>query len=126
MNHPIHSMIDGIGLLDGFCIVFEVFCISLSISFCFAAGCLMCVFFCQRDVPARYLLRLGQGEQELATDLDFSRQGRVNAMLVRRLELLGEVSKLARSLRLPEDVVTHVKLLLIFGYYMFMPVGNNS
>ncbi|KAJ6414434.1 hypothetical protein OIU84_003434 [Salix udensis] len=25
----------------------------------------------QRDVPARYLLRLGQGEQELATDLDF-------------------------------------------------------
>ncbi|CAN6319789.1 unnamed protein product [Urochloa humidicola] len=58
----------------------------------------------QRDVPARYLLRLGQGEQELATDLDFSRQGRVNAMLVRRLELLGEASKLARSLHLPEDV----------------------
>jgi len=55
-------------------------------------------------VPARYLLRLGQGEQELATDLDFSRQGRVNAMLVRRLELLSEVERLARSLRLPEDV----------------------
>ncbi|CAN1813775.1 RNA helicase aquarius [Linum perenne] len=58
----------------------------------------------QRDVPARYLLRLGQGEQELATDLDFSRQGRVNSMLVRRLELLGEVERLARSLQLPEDV----------------------
>ncbi|KAF3962912.1 hypothetical protein CMV_012630 [Castanea mollissima] len=58
----------------------------------------------QRDVPARYLLHLGQGEQELATDLDFSRQGRVNAMLVRRLELLGEVERLARSLQLPEDV----------------------
>ncbi|KAF5733623.1 intron-binding protein aquarius [Tripterygium wilfordii] len=58
----------------------------------------------QRDVPARYLLRLGQGEQELATDLDFSRQGRVNAMLVRRLELLAEVERLARSLLLPEDV----------------------
>ncbi|KAL1367940.1 hypothetical protein AAHE18_02G085100 [Arachis hypogaea] len=57
-----------------------------------------------RDVPARYLLRLGQGEQELATDLDFSRQGRVNAMLVRRLELLSEVERLARSLQLPEDV----------------------
>ncbi|KAH0981776.1 hypothetical protein GBA52_008953 [Prunus armeniaca] len=55
----------------------------------------------QRDVPARYLLRLGQGEQELATDLDFSRQGRVNAMLVRRLELLSEVERLARSLQLP-------------------------
>lgn len=59
---------------------------------------------CQRDVPARYLLRLGQGEQELATDLDFSRQGRVNAMLVRRLELLAEVERLAQSLGLPEDV----------------------
>ncbi|KAK4379778.1 hypothetical protein RND71_001640 [Anisodus tanguticus] len=58
----------------------------------------------QRDVPARYLLRLGQGEQELATDLDFSCQGRVNAMLVRRLELLSEVERLARSLQLPEDV----------------------
>lgn len=58
----------------------------------------------ERDVPARYLLRLGQGEQELATDLDFSRQGRVNAMLVRRLELLNEVERLARSLKLPEDV----------------------
>ncbi|KAK6115384.1 hypothetical protein DH2020_007653 [Rehmannia glutinosa] len=49
-------------------------------------------------------LRLGQGEQELATDLDFSRQGRVNAMLVRRLELLSEVERLASSLQLPEDV----------------------
>ncbi|KAK1263373.1 putative RNA helicase SDE3 [Acorus gramineus] len=58
----------------------------------------------ERDVPARYLLRLGQGEQELATDLDFSRQGRVNAMLVRRLELLSEVERLARALQLPEDV----------------------
>ena len=45
----------------------------------------------QRDVPARYLLRLGQGEQELATRLDFSRVGRVNAMLARRLQLLAEV-----------------------------------
>ncbi|KAJ9179582.1 hypothetical protein P3X46_011356 [Hevea brasiliensis] len=58
----------------------------------------------QRDVPARYLLRLGQGEQELANDLDFSRQGRVSAMLVRCLELLNEVERLARSLQLPEDV----------------------
>lgn len=58
----------------------------------------------QRDVPARYLLRLGQGEQELATDVEFSRQGRVNAMLARRLELLAEVERLAKTLQLPEDV----------------------
>ncbi|BBN15051.1 intron-binding protein aquarius [Marchantia polymorpha subsp. ruderalis] len=57
----------------------------------------------QRDVPARYLLRLGQGEQELETELDFSRQGRVNAMLSRRLELLAEVERLARTLNIPED-----------------------
>jgi intron-binding protein aquarius len=59
-------------------------------------------------VPARCLLRLGQGEQELATDLDFSRQGRVNAMLVRRLELLREVEWLAISLRLPLVRLLHV------------------
>ncbi|KAF2323779.1 hypothetical protein GH714_036894 [Hevea brasiliensis] len=58
----------------------------------------------QRDMPACYLLRLGLGEQELANVLDFSRQGRVSAMLVRRLELLNEVERLARSLQLPEDV----------------------
>lgn len=29
----------------------------------------------QRDVPARYLLRLGMGQEELATDVDFSRVG---------------------------------------------------
>ena len=58
----------------------------------------------QRDVPARYLLRLGQGERDLDTDLDFSRQGRVNAMLQRRLELLAVVERLATSLGVPEDV----------------------
>ena len=47
----------------------------------------------ERDVPARYLLRLGMGEAELETELDFSRVGRVNAMLARRLELLAEVSE---------------------------------
>ena len=49
----------------------------------------------QRDVPARYLLRLGQGEQDLAAQGDFSRVGRVNAMLARRLTLLAEVGTAA-------------------------------
>ncbi len=57
-----------------------------------------------RDVPARYLLRLGMGEAELDTEHDFSRQGRVNAMLARRLELLTEVERLARTLGVPDDV----------------------
>ncbi|ERM94179.1 hypothetical protein AMTR_s00010p00182210 [Amborella trichopoda] len=65
---------------------------------------LIYIGFCYvRDVPARYLLRLGLGEQELATNLDFSRQGRVNAMLVRRIELLTEVERHANLLNQPED-----------------------
>ena len=52
----------------------------------------------QRDVPARYLLRLGQGESELDTDLSFTRAGRVDAMLTKRLEILAEVEKLADSI----------------------------
>lgn len=58
----------------------------------------------ERDVPARYMLRLGMGEEALETDLDFSRAGRVNAMLARRLELLTEVERLAQSLGVPDDV----------------------
>ena len=59
----------------------------------------------QRDVPARYLLRLGQGESELDTDLSFTRAGRVDAMLTKRLEILAEVEKLADSIGLNgEDV----------------------
>ncbi|EFN59246.1 hypothetical protein CHLNCDRAFT_29663 [Chlorella variabilis] len=58
----------------------------------------------ERDVPARYLLRLGMGEAELETDLDFSRVGRVNAMLARRLELLAEVERLAKLLKVSESV----------------------
>ena len=45
----------------------------------------------------RYLLRLGMGEQELATEEEFSRVGRVNAMLARRLALLAEVGVCARK-----------------------------
>ena len=58
----------------------------------------------ERDVPQRYMLRLGSGEAELETETDFTRQGRVNAMLARRLELLEEVERLARSLGVPDDV----------------------
>jgi intron-binding protein aquarius len=58
----------------------------------------------ERDVPQRYMLRLGAGEADLETDTDFTRQGRVNAMLARRLLLLTEVERLARSLGVPDDV----------------------
>ncbi|KAK9230444.1 hypothetical protein WN944_023414 [Citrus x changshan-huyou] len=76
-----------------------------------------------RDVASRYLLRLGQGEQELATGIDFSREGQVNSMLVRRLELLSEVEKLARSLRLTEDVI---KLTFIKDRFPFKEFFSNT
>jgi len=57
----------------------------------------------ERDIPARYLLRLGQGEQDLDTELDFSRVGRVNAMLERRIQLLAEVEKMAVQFGVPAD-----------------------
>lgn len=46
----------------------------------------------------------GMGEQELEVADDFSRVGRVNSMLARRLELLAEVEKLARQFGVTEDV----------------------
>ncbi|GJP44192.1 hypothetical protein CLOM_g3581, partial [Closterium sp. NIES-68] len=58
----------------------------------------------ERDVPARYMLRLGMGEQELSTEQKFSRMGRVNDMLARRLELLAEVERLAVTLGRPSDM----------------------
>jgi intron-binding protein aquarius len=75
----------------------------------------------ERDVPARYLLRLGMGEADLDTEEQFSRVGRVNAMLMRRLELLSEVERLAKSLKVPEGVAytcetaAHFWLLHVFS-----------
>uniref|UniRef100_A0A8D0D224 RNA helicase aquarius n=1 Tax=Sander lucioperca TaxID=283035 RepID=A0A8D0D224_SANLU len=50
------------------------------------------------DIDERHLLRLGHGEEELETEKDFSRYGRVNYVLARRLELLREVGRLQESL----------------------------
>ena len=50
------------------------------------------------DVDERHLLRLGHGEDELETEKDFSRYGRVNYVLAKRLQLLDEVDRLQRSL----------------------------
>ena len=57
----------------------------------------------ERDIPSRYLLRLGMGEADLDTEETFSRIGRVNAMLERRIQLLVEVQRLAHSLKVGEN-----------------------
>ncbi|XP_039598060.1 RNA helicase aquarius isoform X2 [Polypterus senegalus] len=56
------------------------------------------------DIDERHLLRLGHGEEELETEKDFSRYGRVNYVLARRLELLREVGRLQESLDVHGDV----------------------
>ena len=56
------------------------------------------------DVDERHLLRLGHGEEALETEKDFSRYGRVNYVLAKRLELLEEVTRLQKSLGVPGDV----------------------
>eukprot|EP01063_Lacrimia_lanifica_P019949 TRINITY_DN27345_c0_g1_i1.p1 TRINITY_DN27345_c0_g1~~TRINITY_DN27345_c0_g1_i1.p1 ORF type:complete len:1450 (+),score=554.59 TRINITY_DN27345_c0_g1_i1:66-4415(+) len=56
----------------------------------------------QKDVDERYFLRLGSGEKELGLAEDFSKWGRVNHMLERRIELLARVEKLCKALHLNE------------------------
>ncbi|CAN0389179.1 unnamed protein product [Laminaria digitata] len=54
----------------------------------------------EKDIDERHLLRLGAGERELREETmkDFSKFGRVNYTLKRRLELLAEVQRLAESI----------------------------
>ena len=72
----------------------------------------------ERDVAPRHLLRLGSGEMELRESLAvsgaggggkgqgeaFSKQGRVNWSLARRLQLLSQVQKLSMSIGVPGDM----------------------
>lgn len=55
------------------------------------------------DIDERHLLRLGHGEEALETEKDFSRYGRVNYVLTKRLELLQQVQKLQESLNVKGD-----------------------
>ena len=58
----------------------------------------------ERDIDERYLLRLGHGAEAITGDRDFSKFGRVNYMLQRRLDRLEEVKRLAQSLGMSDDV----------------------
>lgn len=74
-----------------------------------------CFVLSQRDVDPRHLLRLGSGEKSLLKNSSrgkdaagnedvFSKQGRVNWSLARRLQLLSQVQYLAISLGITGDV----------------------
>ncbi|KAH8169576.1 AAA domain-containing protein [Sarocladium implicatum] len=53
------------------------------------------------DIDQRHLLRLGHGEEELGTDANFGKYGRVESFLENRDRYLLEVRKLAASLGAP-------------------------
>ncbi|RZF44564.1 hypothetical protein LSTR_LSTR001322 [Laodelphax striatellus] len=55
------------------------------------------------DIDERHLLRLGHGEEALETEKDFSRYGRVNYVLAKRLDLLTDVQRLQESLQVEGD-----------------------
>lgn len=60
----------------------------------------------RKDIHERHMLRLGMGERELqlSTSKDFSKWGRVNDTLKRRIELLQEVQRLGKCMQINADV----------------------
>uniref|UniRef100_H0UUS5 RNA helicase aquarius n=1 Tax=Cavia porcellus TaxID=10141 RepID=H0UUS5_CAVPO len=74
----------------------------------------------QSDIDERHLLRLGHGEEELETEKDFSRYGRVNYVLARRIELLEEVKRLQKSLGVPGDASYTCETAGYFFLYQVM------
>uniref|UniRef100_A0A8C4R663 RNA helicase aquarius n=1 Tax=Eptatretus burgeri TaxID=7764 RepID=A0A8C4R663_EPTBU len=74
----------------------------------------------QLDIDERHLLRLGHGEEELETEKDFSRYGRVNYILACRLQLLREVGRLQESLGVPADVAYTCETAGHFFLYQVM------
>jgi intron-binding protein aquarius len=50
------------------------------------------------DIDPRHLLRLGHGEEELDTEVSYSKYGRVESFLENRQAYLGEVNRLAASI----------------------------
>lgn len=61
------------------------------------------------DIDERHLLRLGHGEEALETEKDFSRYGRVNYVLAKRMDLLKEVQRLQVCKALDINLIfTHI------------------
>lgn len=53
------------------------------------------------DIDERHLLRLGHGEEELATEASYSKHGRVESFLERGTYYLSEVDRLAKNFNAP-------------------------
>ncbi|KAJ3647426.1 hypothetical protein Zmor_019305 [Zophobas morio] len=77
------------------------------------------------DIDERHLLRLGHGEEALETEKDFSRYGRVNYVLAKRLDLLMEVQKLQESLEVKGDVAYTCETAGHFYLYQILSRWEN-
>ncbi|PNS17155.1 hypothetical protein CAC42_7209 [Sphaceloma murrayae] len=53
------------------------------------------------DIDERHLLRLGHGEEELETEADYSKGGRIESLMERSAQYLAEVHRLACSINAP-------------------------
>ena len=73
------------------------------------------------DVDERHLLRLGHGEESLETEKDFSRYGRVNYVLGKRLELLDEVDRLTKSLAGADSAAYSCETAILFYANVIQP-----
>lgn len=72
------------------------------------------------DIDERHLLRLGHGEEALETEKDFSRYGRVNYVLAKRIDLLSQVQKLQESLGFPGHVSSTCETAGYFYLYQII------
>ena len=67
-----------------------------------------------KDIDPRHMLRLGAGEKDLAGLADYSKQGRVDYCLQRRLVLLQQVQLLATSIGVQGDIGSSCELAEYF------------
>ncbi|KAF9580691.1 hypothetical protein BGW38_002564, partial [Lunasporangiospora selenospora] len=74
------------------------------------------------DVDERHLLRLGHGEEELNTELSFSKYGRVTSFLEKRMSLLAEVDRLAQSLAIGGEHGSTCETAGYFFSYHVVPI----
>ncbi|XP_050542377.1 RNA helicase aquarius [Daktulosphaira vitifoliae] len=73
------------------------------------------------DIDERHLLRLGHGEEALETDKDFSRYGRVNYVLAKRLQLLDEVQRLQHIMNVKGDMSYTCETAMHFFWSHVLP-----
>ncbi|KAL5235350.1 hypothetical protein ACI65C_002760 [Semiaphis heraclei] len=76
------------------------------------------------DIDERHLLRLGHGEEALETDKDFSRYGRVNYVLAKRLQLLNEVQRLQDLMDVKGDMSYTCETAMHFFWSHVLPRWN--